>query len=160
MTLEETLKRIGYTVVGIAMSGEEAIAMAGEPLPDVLLMDIHIQGEIDGIEAAKKIKGLYGTPIIFLTAYSDDETIRRVVMAEAHGYMVKPINTRELFASIESALYKKRKIDFFMEQQAAANRPICPCSTPMIQAFSTTKNGEMIPVGWVCPSCHHFVQGL
>ncbi|MFZ1128214.1 response regulator [Methanoregula sp.] len=159
MVLEETLKRIGYSVVGIAMSGEEAIAMSGELYPDVILMDIHLQGETDGVEAAKKIKGLYGTPIIFLTAYSDDETIRHAVMAEADGYLVKPINTQELFAGIESALYKKRKLDFFMEQQAATTRPVCPCNTPMIQTFSTTKNGEMIPVGWVCPSCHHFVQG-
>ena len=141
------------------MSGEEAIAMSGELYPDVILMDIHLQGETDGVEAAKKIKGLYGTPIIFLTAYSDDETIRHAVMAEADGYLVKPINTQELFAGIESALYKKRKLDFFMEQQAATTRPVCPCNTPMIQTFSTTKNGEMIPVGWVCPSCHHFVQG-
>ncbi len=158
MTLEETLRRIGYVVVGIAMSGEEALTLTGEQHPDVILMDIHLQGEMDGIEVAYKIKGLYGTPIIFLTAFSDDETIRRVVQTEASGYLVKPINTRELFAGIEAALYKKRKLDSFMEQQAAANRPICPCKTPMIQAFSAAKNGEMIPVGWVCPSCHHFVQ--
>ncbi len=158
MTLEETLKRIGYSAVGIAMSGEEALSLTGERHPDVILMDIHLQGDMDGIEAAHKIKGLYGTPIIFLTAYSDDETIRRVVLTESSGYLVKPINTRELFAAIESALYKKRRIAQFMERQAAANRPICSCNTPMIQTFSTTKNGEMIPVGWVCPTCHHFVQ--
>ncbi|MGB7992830.1 response regulator [Methanoregula sp.] len=160
ITLEETLKRIGYLVVGIAMSGEEALTLTGGHHPDVILMDIHLQGDMDGIEAAKKIKGQYGTPIIFLTAYSDDETIMRVVQTESSGYLVKPINTRELFASIESALYKKRKLTSFMEQQASSNRPICPCTTPMIQAFSTAKNGEMIPVGWVCPSCHHFVQGV
>ena len=159
MTLEETLKRIGYSVVGIAMSGEEALSLTGERHPDVILMDIHLQGEMDGIEAAQKIKGLYGIPIIFLTAYSDDETIRRVVLTESSGYLVKPINTRELFAGIESALYKKRKLDTFMEQQAAANRPICQCGIPMIRTFSQ-ENGEMIPVGWVCPSCHRFVQGI
>jgi len=157
MTLEETLRRIGYSVVGIAMNGEEAMALTAERQPDVVLMDIHLQGEMDGIEAAQKIKGQFGTPIIFLTAYSDDETIRRVVLAEASGYLVKPINTRELFAAIESALYKKRRFDRFMEQQAAASRPICPCGTPMIQAFSP-EQGEMIPVGWVCPKCHNFVQ--
>ena len=160
ITLEETLRRIGYSVVGIAMSGEEALTLTGECQPDVILMDIHLQGDMDGIEAAQKIKGQYGTPVIFLTAYSDDETIKRVVQTESSGYLVKPINTRELFANIESALYKKRKLNSFMEQQAAANRPICRCTTPMIQAFSTIKSGEMIPVGWVCPSCHHFVQGV
>ncbi|ABS56921.1 response regulator receiver protein [Methanoregula boonei 6A8] len=158
MTLEETLRRIGYLVVGIALSGEEAITLTGEQHPDVILMDIRLQGGMDGIEAAQKIKGQFGTPIIFLTAYSDDETIRRVVMTESSGYLVKPINTRELFAGIESALYKKRRFDRFMEQQATASRPVCPCGTPMIQAFSPEK-GEMIAVGWVCPKCHHFVQG-
>jgi len=159
ITLEETLRRIGYSVVGIAMSGEEALTLTGECQPDVILMDIHLHGDMDGIEAAQKIKGQYGTPVIFLTAYSDDETIKRVVQTESSGYLVKPINTRELFANIESALYKKRKLNSFMEQQEAANKPICRCTTPMIQAFSTIKSGEMIPVGWVCPSCHHFVQG-
>jgi len=160
ITLEETLRRIGYLVIGIAMSGEEALALIGERQPDLVLMDIHLQGEMDGIETAKKIKGQSGTPVIFLTAYSDDETIRRVVLTEASGYLVKPINTRELFASIESALYKKRRIDQFMEQQAAAQQPVCTCGTSMIRTFSQQERGDMLPVGWVCPSCHRFVQGI
>ncbi|HVP97018.1 response regulator [Methanoregula sp.] len=159
VTLEETLRRIGYSVTGIAMSGEEALALISEQQPDVVLMDIHLQGDMDGIETAQKIKGQSGTPVIFLTAYSDDETIRRVVLTESSGYLVKPINTRELFASIESALYKKRRIDQFMEQQAVAHQPICSCGTSMIRTFSQER-GEMIPVGWVCPKCHHFVQGI
>ena len=160
MTLEETLKRIGYVAVGIAMSGEEALTLTRDRQPDVILMDIHLHGEMDGIETAHKIKGSYGTPVIFLTAYSDDETIRRVVQTESSGYLVKPINTRELFAAIESALYKKRKISQFMEQQAASNRPVCTCSTPMIRTFSPKENGEMVPVGWVCPKCNRYVQGI
>jgi CheY-like chemotaxis protein len=159
LSLEETLTRIGYTVVGVAMSGEEALTLTERQQPDVILMDVHLQGDMDGIETAHKVKGMYGIPVIFLTAYSDDETIRRIVLTEPGGYLVKPINTRELFASIESALYKKRKVDQFMEQQAAANRPICPCGTPMMRTFSAER-GEMLPVGWVCPKCHRFVQGI
>ena len=159
LSLEETLTRIGYTVVGVAMSGTEAIALAGGQQPDVILMDVHLHGEMDGIETAHKIKGACGIPVIFLTAYSDDETIRRIVLTEPDGYLVKPINTRELFASIESALYKRRRIDQFMEQQAAASRPVCTCGTAMTRTFSADRGG-MIPVGWVCPKCHRFVQGI
>ncbi len=121
--LEDLLKEIGYTVVGIAVSGEEAIAMAGgESRLDVILIDIHIEGEMDGIETAREIKGLYGTPTIFMTAQADDETIRRVVMmTESEGYLVKPINRQELFANIEIAIQKKRKNDAFIERRAATN---------------------------------------
>ena len=120
--LEALLMEIGYTVVGIAVSGEEALKMAGgESRLDVLLIDIHIEGEIDGIDTARKIKGLYGTPTIFMTAQADDETIRRVVLTESEGYLVKPINRQELFANLEIAIHKKRKNDAFMERRAAVH---------------------------------------
>ena len=120
--LETLLMEIGYTVVGIAVSGEEALKMAGgKSRLDVLLVDIHIEGEIDGIDTARKIKGLYGTPTIFMTAQADDETIRRVVLTESEGYLVKPINRQELFANLEIAIHKKRKNDAFMERRAAVH---------------------------------------
>jgi|SRR5208337_3348194 len=120
--LEDLLMEIGYTVVGIAVSGEEAITMAGGAgRLDVILIDIHLEGEIDGIETARKIKGLYGTPTIFMTAHADNETIQRVVMTESEGYLVKPINRQELFANIEIAIYKKRKNDTLIERRAATN---------------------------------------
>ncbi len=120
--LEDLLMEIGYTVVGIAVSGEEAITMAGGvSRVDVILIDIHLAGEIDGIETARRIKGLYGTPTIFMTAHADNETIRRVVVTESDGYLVKPINRQELFANIEIAIYKKRKNDSLIERRAATN---------------------------------------
>jgi CheY-like chemotaxis protein len=109
--IKAMLKHIGYTLVGIAASSEKAITMANESRPDIILLDIHLEGEADGIVTAKKIKELFGTPIIFLTAHSDDETIYRIVMTESEGYLVKPINPRELFANIEIALHKKQKIN-------------------------------------------------
>ena len=120
--LEHLLVEIGYTVVGIAVSGEEALAMAGsESRLDVILIDIHIEGEMDGIETARHLKGLYGTPTIFMTAQADDETIRRVVLTESEGYLVKPINRQELFANLEIAIHKKRKNDAFTVRRAAVN---------------------------------------
>lgn len=159
LMLTSLLERIGYLVIGTANNGDAAIRIAGEKNPDVILMDIHLTGEMDGIDTARKIKGLYGTPIIFLTADGDTNTIKRAVETQAQGFLVKPLNTKELFASIESVLLRKHKLDTFIEQQIAADRPICPCATPMIKIYSK-KDDRMLPVGWVCPNCHHFVQGI
>jgi CheY-like chemotaxis protein len=120
--LEDLLREIGYTVIGIAANGEQAIAMAGrEHNLDLILVDIHIDGDMDGIETARKIRGLYGTPTIFMTAHADDETILRVVMTESDGYLVKPINRQELFANIEMAIHKKRRNDTFTGRCASIN---------------------------------------
>jgi CheY-like chemotaxis protein len=122
--LETLLMEIGYTVVGIAVSGEEALALAsGENRVDVILIDIHIEGDIDGIETARQIKELYSTPTIFMTAQPDDESIRRVVLTESEGYLVKPINRQELFANLEIAIHKKRKNDAFTGGRRVAVSP-------------------------------------
>ena len=108
--LADMLTGIGYTLSGVAVNSEEAMVMADENRPDVVLLDVHLEGEIDGIETAQKIKGLYGTPTIFITAHSDDETIQRIVMTDSEGFLMKPINPQELFANIEIALHKKHKM--------------------------------------------------
>lgn len=119
--LENLLMEIGYTVVGTAVNSEEALAMAGsEHRVDVMLIDIHIEGETDGIETARQIKEVYGTPTIFMTAQPDDESIRRVVQTESEGYLVKPINRQELFANLEIAIHKKRKHDTFTDRRRVA----------------------------------------
>lgn len=119
--LENLLMEIGYTVVGIAVNSDEALAMAGNKhRVDVMLIDIHIEGETDGIETARQIKEVYGTPTIFMTAQPDDESIRRVVQTESEGYLVKPINRQELFANLEIAIHKKRKHDTFSGRRRVA----------------------------------------
>lgn len=108
MSLQDTLKKMGYTVVGIAYTGPDAIQKASETLPDVILMDIHLKGTMDGIEATEKINAMYDIPVIYLTAFSDDETIQRAMKTQSHSYLVKPINPRELYTNIEFAIYKQR----------------------------------------------------
>ncbi len=108
MAINDTLKKMGYKVTGICSTGEEAIEKAATTIPDVVLMDIHLKGEVDGIEAADKINKLYGIPVIYLTAYADDETISRALTSGSFGYLVKPFNARELFSNIELAIYKQR----------------------------------------------------
>jgi PAS domain S-box-containing protein len=106
--LEVRLQRMGYEVVGIGASGTEAIALAGQFLPDIVLMDIVLKGEMDGIDAATVIRQRYQAPIIYVTAYTDTGTLRRAMVTEPFGYIVKPFLEREIKANIEMALYKHR----------------------------------------------------
>lgn len=104
--LQRRLERLGYIVTGIATSGKEAMDKIIEQMPDLILMDIVIHGETDGIETANNVKSLYDIPIIYLTAFSDDVTLKRAKITEPFGYMVKPYRERELMITIEIALYK------------------------------------------------------
>ncbi|MCI0468782.1 MAG: response regulator, partial [Nitrospirae bacterium] len=101
-----TIEDLGYTVVGIASSGSDAIRMAGEKNPDIILMDIMLKGSMDGIDASLQISARYDIPIIYLTAYADDRTLERAKITEPYGYIVKPFDERELHTAIEIALYK------------------------------------------------------
>lgn len=106
MEIAGILKRLGYGICGQVMSGEEAIIRTGELVPDLILMDIRLQGTIDGIEAADRINELYDIPVLFLTAHSDDTTLQRAIAVQPSGYLIKPFNDRELFSTIELSLYK------------------------------------------------------
>ncbi len=106
MELEEKLTDMGYFVVEKVASGEDAIAKADELSPDLVLMDIRLNGNLDGIEAARVIRDRLRAPVIYLTAYTDENTLQRAKLTEPFGYLVKPYSDRELFGTIEMALYK------------------------------------------------------
>ncbi|WP_029898696.1 HD domain-containing phosphohydrolase [Desulfohalovibrio reitneri] len=106
LDIRNRLKRMGMQVVGQADSGEEAVRLAVEQTPDLVLMDIMLAGEMDGIEAASRIRDSVGTPVIFLTAYADEATLDRAKISTPFGYIVKPFEDRELAINIEMALYK------------------------------------------------------
>jgi len=107
MELELQLKKMGYDVVGRVGSGVGAIEKATELRPDLILMDIVMPGGMDGIDASKQIISKHNIPVIFLTAYADEEYIKRAREVGPFGYLVKPYEDRELRAAIEIALYKK-----------------------------------------------------
>ncbi len=102
------LKRRGYTVVAIAATAKEAIEEAGRHRPDLVLMDIMLKGDVDGITAADRIRTLFDLPIVYLTAYADENTLQRAKVTDAFGYILKPFEERELSITIEMALYKHR----------------------------------------------------
>ncbi|HBY19040.1 MAG: PAS/PAC sensor hybrid histidine kinase [Marinimicrobia bacterium 46_43] len=104
--LRVTLESFGYEVIDIISSGEKAIKKAGETLPDLILMDIVLEGEMRGSEAAEIIHRKYNTPIIFLTAYADENTLQMAKASEPYGYLIKPFEERELQATIEMFFYK------------------------------------------------------
>lgn len=110
MGIESKLQNLGYQVVETAVSGEEAVQKAELTMPDLVLMDIVLQGEMDGIQAADQIRTQFDIPVIFLTAYSDDKTMERAKITEPFGYLIKPFQDRELHSAIEIALYK-HKVD-------------------------------------------------
>ena len=106
LELKDRLEETGYNVVGYAPSGLEAIKKAQEFHPDLIMMDIRLKGEMDGIDAAARIKNELDIPVIYLTAHTDKDTLQRAKKTEPYGYVIKPFEERELFSTIEMALYK------------------------------------------------------
>jgi signal transduction histidine kinase len=100
------LEGFGYVICGLAATGTAAITMASDHQPDLILMDIKLKGDMDGIEAGSQIRALQDVPIIFVTAFTDDDTLERVKTSSSYGYIVKPYHERELKISIELALSK------------------------------------------------------
>ena len=104
--LERSLTDLGYDVTDCVTSGEEALISAEERRPDVVLLDIRLRGQIDGIEAASLLRARYRVPVVYLTAYSDDDTLWRAARSEPYGYIVKPFTSREVRSAVEIARYK------------------------------------------------------
>jgi len=102
------LEDLGYTVSSLASTGKEAIQNAEEEKPDLVLTDIVLEGEMDGIEVAKQIYARFGIPFIYLTAYADDKILERIKITEPFGYIVKPFTNEDLTIAIELALYKHK----------------------------------------------------
>lgn len=106
LNINNRLEALGYIVVATTSSGESAIQIAQENRPDLVLMDIKLRGVIDGIEAATQIWTRFQIPVVYLTAYSDEETVERAKITEPYGYILKPFEARDLATTIEISLYK------------------------------------------------------
>ncbi len=108
LDIRRHLEKFGYSVTGIHPSGEEAVEAFDSEEPDLVLMDIRLQGKMDGLEAAQVIKDKRLVPVILLTAYADEKTVERAKAVEPFGYIIKPFEERELRTAIEMALYRHR----------------------------------------------------
>jgi PAS domain S-box-containing protein len=115
--LANKLGQLGYQIIGSAASGEEAIVIAGEQRPDIVIMDIRLSGALDGIETAARMRGAYDLPVVYLTAHSDPDTLTRALGTEPFGYVLKPFVDRELKTQIEIGLYKHRTESALREKE-------------------------------------------
>jgi CheY-like chemotaxis protein len=123
--IKRSLVELGYDVTPVAVSGIDAIQKAEEYEPDLVLMDIVMPGETDGIEAAREIQSKLDIPVVYLTAYADKEIVDRAKTTKPYGYITKPFTERDLYSNIEIALYKhkmNKKLKDDLEVEHRLNR--------------------------------------
>jgi DNA-binding NarL/FixJ family response regulator len=107
--IESTLEMLGYKICGKSMNGDKALDLFKTCKPDIALLDINIKGSLNGIDLAKIIRKKYDFPFVFLTSYSDIDTLKQVQETMPYGYIVKPFTDKDLLSNIELALYKFEK---------------------------------------------------
>lgn len=157
--LAESLQELGYQVAGIVSTGEEAVERAAKVHPDLVLMDIRLKGEMDGIEAGEQISGDLHIPIVYLTAYSDERTVERAKITEPYGYLIKPFTDTELKTTLEMAIYKHRrekrereKGEWFLETLMAISDGIIT-TNPEGQITFMNPAAELM-TGWQSPESY------
>ena len=144
MELEHSLHNLGYDVTSIVNDAEKAIARAEADQPDLVIMDIRLKGDKDGIEAAEEIRSRWGIPVVFSTAYLDEERMGRAKITAPFGYLLKPIQERELRVTLEMALYvagldaEKQKINQQLRESEEKYRIIAEKSSSMIAIFDAS----------------------
>ena len=131
--IKRTLAKLGYEVSSDVPSGEEAILRIEEEKPDLVLMDIRLQGEMDGIEAAAKIRSQFKIPVIYLSSFSEEQLLHRAKLTEPYACIIKPFKEKELHSNIEIALFKHRS----EEQLKEAYRLLQKTFKGTIKAMST-----------------------
>lgn len=141
LELENKIRKWGYDPVGVAVSGEEAMVMARDSKPDLMLMDIRLQGEEDGVEAAEKILKEVKTSLIYITAHSSDLIMDRAHKTSPHAYFIKPFNDNELKFAVEMALYKHEMETKLAESE---NKYKALMDNLMVGVFITELNGNIL----------------
>lgn len=126
--LKHHLESMDYEVIGIASTGIDAIRIAEEKFPDIILMDIILKGDMDGIDAAKQIYECCDIPVIYLTGNYDNHIIERAKLTQPYGYIIKPFSPKELYSVIEMAGYKH-----LIEQRAVKTAEILKWSNKMLR---------------------------
>src|SRR2546422_9641941 len=107
-SIQQSLKKLGYVNAGHASTGEQAVELARRTSPALVLMDINLPGNLEGIEAARKIRGELSIPVVYLPGYSAPATVQRAQISAPYGYIVKPFTERELEITLSIALYRQQ----------------------------------------------------
>ena len=149
--LQQRLEQLGYDVPAIAVSGQESLELVDETMPDLVLMDIHIQGDMDGIDVASRLRETHAVPVIYLTAYSEDSTLERARQTSPYGYLLKPFSERELHATIQMA-FERHRLESELQrnqrllQQAldAANMGVMELDARSLQLNASARTSELL----------------
>ncbi len=139
--IQSMLESFGYNVTSITSTAREAIIKAKEQNPDLILMDIHLNGEMNGLEAARRIRTCFDVPLVFITALPDDSTFQQAKLTEPFGYIHKPIEDKELYATVEMALYK-HKMERKLKESEQMFRSIFESTNEFIHILD--KDGKII----------------
>jgi response regulator RpfG family c-di-GMP phosphodiesterase len=158
--IQNMLISLGYEVIDVVSTGEEAIRLAESTSPDLVLLDIVLKGEIDGIVAARRIWERFAIPIVYLTAYADETTLQRAKVTEPFGYILKPFDQRELQTTIEMAFYKARMDRQLREREGWLSTVLTSIGDGVIATDSRGLITFMNPLaerltGWTTPEAFH-----
>ncbi len=177
--IQLSLKDMGYSVCGMASAGEDAIEKVEKKRPDLILMDIFLKGKMDGIETADKVRSSYNIPVVYLTAYANNDILERAKVPGAFGYLIKPFTDKELRAAIEMAIYNHRlegeKEKLITDLQAALSKvnvlsgmlPICASCKKIrddkgywnqIEKY-ISEHSEALFSHSICPDCAESLYG-
>lgn len=151
--LQQRLSMLGYDVPAIAVSGQESIDLVSQMQPDLVLMDIHIQGDMDGIEVAARLRERHAVPVIYLTAYSEDSTLDRARKTQPYGYLLKPFSERELHATIQMAFERQRLENELNDSRRLLQQALDAASLGVMELDKTTTTITPSPrtadlIGW------------
>jgi len=131
--LQQRLAHLGYEVPGVAVSGPESLDMIERLAPDLVLMDIHIEGAMDGIDVASRLMDQPSVPVIYLTAYSEDATLKRARQTKPYGYLIKPFSERELHATIQMALERHKVEEALVRNQRLLQQALDAASLGVLE---------------------------
>jgi PAS domain S-box-containing protein len=138
------VRRLGYAVAGVAFSAQEAIEQTRVTQPDLVLMDIGLPGEVDGVAAAQEVRTRFDTPVVYLTAYGDAATLQRAKITQPFGYVLKPFQARELHGAIEMALYR-HEMEEKLKASEARYRAISELTSDFGYSVRIEPDGSLVP---------------
>lgn len=141
------LEELGYTVTGFVSSGKEAVQETLATRPDLVLMDISLEGEIDGVETARQIQESIDIPIVYLTGYTDDDLLKRIKLTEPYGYIIKPFEAKDIHINIEIALYR-HKMEKLLKESEKRYMAVSEMTSDYVYHIRVS-NDSQLSVDWI-----------